>query len=85
MMFIKKQFACALSLTMLFTWLAGCGDSGKAVPEKKAAAKEDGHKEAGHKDEKSAKGIVLSAEALKNAGIKVDSRFRGNDGRPKGL
>jgi len=73
MMFIKKNFACALSLTMLFTWLAGCGDSGKDMPEKREAAKEGEHKEAGHKDEKRTKGIVLSAEALINAGIKVES------------
>jgi cobalt-zinc-cadmium efflux system membrane fusion protein len=48
---------------MMFTWLAGCGDSSKAMPEKKEA----GHKEKGH-----TKSIVLSPEALKNAGIKVE-------------
>lgn len=73
MMFIKKKFVFAISLAMVLAWLAGCGDSGKAMPEKIESAKEDGHKEAGHKDEKRTKGIVLSAEALKNAGIKVES------------
>lgn len=72
MMFIKKKFTRALSLTILFTWLAGCGDSSKAMPEKKGTAKEDGHKEAGHKEKGHTKGIVLSPEALKNAGIKVE-------------
>jgi cobalt-zinc-cadmium efflux system membrane fusion protein len=68
----EKKFACALSLAMLLASIAGCGDSGKATPEKKESAKEDGHREAGHKKETRKKSIVLSPEALKNAGIKVE-------------
>ena len=69
---IEKKFACALSLATLLTSVTGCGDSGKATPEKKESAKEEGHGEAGHKKEARKKGIVLSPEALKNAGIKVE-------------
>ena len=53
---------------MLFV-LPACGDKGEAEPEKKEAAKTE-KKEAGkgkdHKDR-----VVLSPEAMKNAGIKV--------------
>jgi cobalt-zinc-cadmium efflux system membrane fusion protein len=53
---------------MLFA-LPACGDKGEAEPEKKGAAKTE-KKEAGkgkdHKDR-----VVLSPEAMKNAGIKV--------------
>ena len=45
---------------MLFV-LPACGDKGKAEPEKKEAAKSKDHKER----------VVLSPEAMKNAGIKV--------------
>ena len=72
MIAIEKKFSCALSLAMLLASVTGCGDSGKATSEKKESAKEEGHEEAGHKEKARKKGIVLSPEALKNAGIKVE-------------
>ncbi len=53
---------------MLFV-LPACGDKGEAEPEKKEAAKTE--KKAAGKDKDHKDRVVLSPEAMKNAGIKV--------------
>ena len=63
----RKYLSAAVTFGMALS-LYACGRNNEAKPEKKAVTKEEGHeKKDGHK-----KGIVLSPEALKNAGIKVE-------------
>lgn len=60
-MMIERKFACALTAIALISWLSGCGGNGETKAEKKEPVKAKDHKDR----------VVLSPEAMKNAGIKV--------------